>query len=748
MDKFLQKKRNNKEEKIQKIKFNCEEKLKKIFEKDSIKKILNDLGNSTRFEDLNKFFQNLANHEYKSIKDKQIKKKEPISINYDIINFDPLFKNNYYPQDFKLIEKIFKRNSEEKKIEIKKNDNNENIINNNNNNILNDFNVKFEDIKKILIENLFNLHENKILLNTLKKEDVMKIIKLNSNFNKKFNINLINEIDKNLLSIILEFKNQNNLKDFFDILIFYLNYEFLLKFDEKDFIRFDKILNEITILLINLNKDNFYDDYQNDFINFINLIPKKINKNLLDFIINDFHKIYFKKNLDSIIDLAKNNNNINIIFPYIKTLTNIYKFYFNINFENTKDKEEKIKIIISLIDFFLKLTREQENKYILQRSVEFILSDIYIISNNEIDQYLIENFSRKKIIDFCIEGLTDLTKIEENNNSDINSYFRERFSLFFNLTKINNEIIKFFPEKYNLCCQKIRNEFEQYLKYLLNVNENVAEELIDKCGENCEEIIIKLIEIIYEKNKNFEYNKFFRKIQKYYKENNKYYKGILILIINIPINFFYQKENFIIDKINENNNNNLEETENEVNINNEIFYALNENEKVFEYFNQIEKKDIQNKIIFYCFMYFLLDNKDNRYLNIVKLFLIYFFNKIINDKKFDDIFLFTDYLNKYFTIFKFIEFYNFILDIIKNNINNNEDIKNNYLEQIPIFLNYKYQNNPEEFSDEKNKFLCDFIKNIINKKEEKLIKELALKKLNNDIKDIIRKCDLILFEDI
>ena len=125
-NKFLHKKRNNKEEKIQKIKFNCEEKLKKIFEKDSIKKILNDLGNSTRIEDINKFFQNLANHEYKSIKDKQIKKKEPISINYDIINYDPLFKNNYYPQDFKLIEKIFKRNSEEKKIEIKKNDNNNN----------------------------------------------------------------------------------------------------------------------------------------------------------------------------------------------------------------------------------------------------------------------------------------------------------------------------------------------------------------------------------------------------------------------------------------------------------------------------------------------------------------------------------------------------------------------------------------------------------------------------------------------
>ena len=175
---------------------------------------------------------------------------------------------------------------------------------------------------------------------------------------------------------------------------------------------------------------------------------------------------------------------------------------------------------------------------------------------------------------------------------------------------------------------------------------------------------------------------------------------------------------------------------------------MNENEKVFEYFNQVEKKDIQNKIIFYCIMYFLIDNKDNKYLNIVKLFLVFFFNKIINDKKFDDIFLFTDYLNKYFTIFKFIEFYNFILDIIKNNINNNEDIKNNYLEQIPIFLNYKYENNPEEFSDEKNKFLCDFIKNIINKKDEKLIKELALKKLNNDIKDIIRKCDLILFEDI
>ena len=33
MDKFLQKKRNNKEEKIQKIKFNCEEKLKKYSKK-------------------------------------------------------------------------------------------------------------------------------------------------------------------------------------------------------------------------------------------------------------------------------------------------------------------------------------------------------------------------------------------------------------------------------------------------------------------------------------------------------------------------------------------------------------------------------------------------------------------------------------------------------------------------------------------------------------------------------------------
>ena len=116
---FLHKKRN-KEEKIKRIKFNCEEKLKKIFEKEGIKKILNDLGNSTRFEDLNKFFQNLANHEYKSIKDKQIKKKEPISINYDIINFNPSFKNNFFPKDFKLIEKIFKRNSEEKKNRNKK----------------------------------------------------------------------------------------------------------------------------------------------------------------------------------------------------------------------------------------------------------------------------------------------------------------------------------------------------------------------------------------------------------------------------------------------------------------------------------------------------------------------------------------------------------------------------------------------------------------------------------------------------
>ena len=738
---FLHKKRN-KEEKIKRIKFNCEEKLKKIFEKEGIKKILNDLGNSTRFEDLNKFFQNLANHEYKSIKDKQIKKKEPISINYDIINFNPSFKNNFFPQDFKLIEKIFKRNSEEKKIEIKKNNENKNNINNNNNS--NEFYVKFDDIKKILNENLLNLQENKILLNSIEKEDIIKIIKLNSNFNKKFNINLIDEIDKNLLSIILEFKNKN-FKDFFNILIFYLNYEFLLKFNEKDFIRFDKIQNEITNLLINLNKENFYIDFQNDFIIFIDSIPKKINKNLLDFIINDFHNIYFKNNFDSIIDSAKNNKKIKTIFPYINTLKNIYQFYFNMNFESAKDKEEKIKIIISLIDFFLKLTREQENKYILQRSVEFILADIYIISNNEIDQYLIENFSKKKIIDFCIEGLNDLTKIEENNNSDINSFFRERFSLFFNLTKINNEIIKNFPEKYNNCCQKIRNEFDQYLIYLLNVNENVAEELIDKCGENCEEIIIKLIEIIYKKNI-FEYNKFFRKIQKYYKENNKFFKGILILIVNIPINNFFQKENFIIDKINENCN--LDENENEINFNNEICNVLNENEKVFEFFNKIEKKNIKNKIIFYCFMYFLIKNKDNKYLNIVKLFIIYFFNKIKNEKKIEDIFLFTDYFNNYFSLLNFFEYYNFILDIIKNNMNNDENIKNNYFEQIPIFLNHKFKNNSEEFSEEKNKFLCDFIKNLLNKKEEKIIKDLALKKLNNEIKDIIRKCDLILFEDI
>ena len=737
---FLHKKRN-KEEKIKRIKFNCEEKLKKIFEKEGIKKILNDLGNSTRFEDLNKFFQNLANHEYKSIKDKQIKKKEPISINYDIINFNPSFKNNFFPQDFKLIEKIFKRNSEEKKIEIKKNNENKNNINNNNSN---EFYVKFDDIKKILNENLLNLQENKILLNSIEKEDIIKIIKLNSNFNKKFNINLIDEIDKNLLSIILEFKNKN-FKDFFNILIFYLNYEFLLKFNEKDFIRFDKIQNEITNLLINLNKENFYIDFQNDFIIFIDSIPKKINKNLLDFIINDFHNIYFKNNFDSIIDSAKNNKKIKTIFPYINTLKNIYQFYFNMNFESAKDKEEKIKIIISLIDFFLKLTREQENKYILQRSVEFILADIYIISNNEIDQYLIENFSKKKIIDFCIEGLNDLTKIEENNNSDINSFFRERFSLFFNLTKINNEIIKNFPEKYNNCCQKIRNEFDQYLIYLLNVNENVAEELIDKCGENCEEIIIKLIEIIYKKNI-FEYNKFFRKIQKYYKENNKFFKGILILIVNIPINNFFQKENFIIDKINENCN--LDENENEINFNNEICNVLNENEKVFEFFNKIEKKNIKNKIIFYCFMYFLIENKDNKYLNIVKLFIIYFFNKIKNEKKIEDIFLFTDYFNNYFSLLNFFEYYNFILDIIKNNMNNDENIKNNYFEQIPIFLNHKFKNNSEEFSEEKNKFLCDFIKNLLNKKEEKIIKDLALKKLNNEIKDIIRKCDLILFEDI
>ena len=738
---FLHKKRN-KEEKIKRIKFNCEEKLKKIFEKEGIKKILNDLGNSTRFEDLNKFFQNLANHEYKSIKDKQIKKKEPISINYDIINFNPSFKNNFFPQDFKLIEKIFKRNSEEKKIEIKKNNENKNNINNNNNS--NEFYVKFDDIKKILNENLLNLQENKILLNSIEKEDIIKIIKLNSNFNKKFNINLIDEIDKNLLSIILEFKNKN-FKDFFNILIFYLNYEFLLKFNEKDFIRFDKIQNEITNLLINLNKENFYIDFQNDFIIFIDSIPKKINKNLLDFIINDFHNIYFKNNFDSIIDSAKNNKKIKTIFPYINTLKNIYQFYFNMNFESAKDKEEKIKIIISLIDFFLKLTREQENKYILQRSVEFILADIYIISNNEIDQYLIENFSKKKIIDFCIEGLNDLTKIEENNNSDINSFFRERFSLFFNLTKINNEIIKNFPEKYNNCCQKIRNEFDQYLIYLLNVNENVAEELIDKCGENCEEIIIKLIEIIYKKNI-FEYNKFFRKIQKYYKENNKFFKGILILIVNIPINNFFQKENFIIDKINENCN--LDENENEINFNNEICNVLNENEKVFEFFNKIEKKNIKNKIIFYCFMYFLIENKENKYLNIVKLFIIYFFNKIKNEKKIEDIFLFTDYFNNYFSLLNFFEYYNFILDIIKNNMNNDENIKNNYFEQIPIFLNHKFKNNSEEFSEEKNKFLCDFIKNLLNKKEEKIIKDLALKKLNNEIKDIIRKCDLILFEDI
>jgi len=518
-----------------------------------------------------------------------------------------------------------------------------------------------------------------------------------------------------------------------------------LKFNEKDFIRFDKIQNEITNLLINLNKENFYIDFQNDFIIFIDSIPKKINKNLLDFIINDFHNIYFKNNFDSIIDSAKNNKKIKTIFPYINTLKNIYQFYFNMNFESAKDKEEKIKIIISLIDFFLKLTREQENKYILQRSVEFILADIYIISNNEIDQYLIENFSKKKIIDFCIEGLNDLTKIEENNNSDINSFFRERFSLFFNLTKINNEIIKNFPEKYNNCCQKIRNEFDQYLIYLLNVNENVAEELIDKCGENCEEIIIKLIEIIYKKNI-FEYNKFFRKIQKYYKENNKFFKGILILIVNIPINNFFQKENFIIDKINENCN--LDENENEINFNNEICNVLNENEKVFEFFNKIEKKNIKNKIIFYCFMYFLIENKDNKYLNIVKLFIIYFFNKIKNEKKIEDIFLFTDYFNNYFSLLNFFEYYNFILDIIKNNMNNDENIKNNYFEQIPIFLNHKFKNNSEEFSEEKNKFLCDFIKNLLNKKEEKIIKDLALKKLNNEIKDIIRKCDLILFEDI
>ena len=445
-------------------------------------------------------------------------------------------------------------------------------------------------------ENISNLINSR---SELEPNDFKQLIKLYSIIIRTID-KIYFEQDKYFLELLEKYLDKSY-SDFFNLSSYWLYTEYLLCSDNDNnetnkYKRYDEILKNIIQLLYKLLNNNNINiiNYKLEFKKFISNVPL-YNKIFIDFIIK-FHKL----NLDLIYDESIKSLSILDILPYLENMKNIYINIINDrNLLDIKDKEEIKK---NLLETFLIMTRNKKN--LSGKALIFIFNDIYTISK----------FEEDIIKQFAFEGLEEIKKYTDVDKNKI----EQRFFFYLSLCLKNKDNINKLPEVFETVNQPIREFMNNYQKVIENLLKGIdqysAEELIKKCGEKSEDIVINVIKNIYGNpnykcEKNIEDEKLYRNIKSYYvKYCPNLIKGVIELANKIPISDFFTNYNFILNKI--------KQYENEPETINEILEQLNSSEankningnnirNIYNYYD-----NINDKIFFYILYYFQYIKKD------------------------------------------------------------------------------------------------------------------------------------------
>lgn len=702
--------------------------LEKIFQDKKAQNLFNSLGLFS-FEEYSKFFQNLSNKEYTSMTEHTKKNRNPISIDKSKLKFDYSTMQNY-DEILPSIKYILKSNLEPRGIPKKIKENINKVIPKKENSI----NINL--YLKAVSDNLNNLI---IFGYELEPKDFKLLIKTYSNL-IRINDNIYFEQDK-LFFDLLEKYLYKSISSFYNLCSYWLYTEFLLCSNNNDSTeiiiygkRYEEILkNIIQILNKTLKNHENLINYKKEFNLFISNVPL-YNKMFIDFIIK-FHNKCLEKIDDESIKSVKLITNV---LPYLENMKIIYINIINDrNLCEKKDKEEMKKM---LIDNFLIMTRY--NKYLSAKAMKFIFQDIYNIS--KIEEELIKQFA--------LEGLEQIKKYKEIDKIKID----QRLIFYFFLCTKNKENICRLPTLYEEVDESIREFMNNYNSYiernLKNIGQYYASELVQKCGEKSEDIVINIIKNIYGNpdykcEKIIEDEKLYRNIKLYYvKYCPNLIRGAIELANKIPINDFFTNYNFILEKIK------LNESKPEIIY--EIFEQINSSEKNKNTFGNKVKSTynyydyIKDKIFFYILYYF--QNKKEEFKYYKDLMVKFHIKKLIQMKNESEE-NFKSELNTISNQLKkdnkinIMEIFN-IYDDYKENIKNMGEISK---EEIDLINNEFDKNiinilNDKLLVEQNNKFLEEYYNKLSQENKDKF-KSKILKNLSSQAKGTL---DLIYFGDI
>ena len=700
--------------------------LEEIFKTKKVQEIFNSIGLFS-FEEYSKFFQNLSNKEYTSMSENPKKNRDPISIDKSKLKLDYSISQKF---EKILPEEILKANLETKGIPKKIKENLNKVIPKQSI----DMNIYMNLYLKGVSENIDNLINSRSELNL---NDFKLLIKTFSNL-IRINDNIYVEQDKKFLELLEKYLDKS-ISNFYNLSSYWLYTEFLLcsQIDNNEnnliYKRYDKILESI-IQILNKNLNNLI-YYKNEFSNFISNVPI-YNKIFIDFVIK-FHRL----SLDMIDDeLFKNTEkSITDILLYLENMKFLYiNIINNKNLFELKDKDEMKK---NLLENFLIMVRYK--KYLSSKAIIFIFKDIYYISKYEEDV----------IKQFAFEGLEEIKKYTKIDKIKI----EQRFFFYLCLCVKNKDTIDRLPSLYQEVDQPIKDFMNNYNteieKLLKGIDQYSANNLIEKCDEKSENIVINIIKNIYG-NQNYKWEnsieeeKLYRTIKSYYlKYCPNLIKGAVDLANKIPINDFFTNSNFILNKI--------KQFENNPEILNEIFEQLNNTEankningnnlrNIYNYYDNINDK------IFFYILYFFQNIKKDEY-KFYKDLMIKYHIKKINQIKNESVDKLKNELNNISTQLikdsniNLLEIFN-IYDDYKENIKNINEIQEEEIDKINNEFDSNLINiiNEKLLVGENNKYLEEYYKKLTQENKE-IFKEKILKNISSQAKGNL---DLIEFPDI
>ena len=700
--------------------------LEEIFKTKKVQELFNSIGLFS-FEEYSKFFQNLSNKEYTSMSENPKKNRDPISIDKSKLKLDYSISQKF---EKILPEEILKANLETKDIPKKIKENLNKVIPKQSI----DMNIYMNLYLKGVSENIDNLINSRSELNL---NDFKLLIKTFSNL-IRINDNIYVEQDKKFLELLEKYLDKS-ISNFYNLSSYWLYTEFLLcsQIDNNEnnliYKRYDKILESI-IQILNKNLNNLI-YYKNEFSNFISNVPI-YNKIFIDFVIK-FHRL----SLDMIDDeLFKNTEkSITDILLYLENMKFLYiNIINNKNLFELKDKDEMKK---NLLENFLIMVRYK--KYLSSKAIIFIFKDIYYISKYEEDV----------IKQFAFEGLEEIKKYTKIDKIKI----EQRFFFYLCLCVKNKDTIDRLPSLYQEVDQPIKDFMNNYNteieKLLKGIDQYSANNLIEKCDEKSENIVINIIKNIYG-NQNYKWEnsieeeKLYRTIKSYYiKYCPNLIKGAVDLANKIPINDFFTNSNFILNKI--------KQFENNPEILNEIFERLNNTEankningnnlrNIYNYYD-----NINNKIFFYI-LYFFQNIKKDEYKFYKDLMIKYHIKKINQIKNESEDKLKNELNNISTQLIKdsninLLEIFN-IYDDYKENIKNINEIQGEEIDKINNEFDSNLINiiNEKLLVGENNKYLEEYYKKLTQENKE-IFKEKILKNISSQTKGNL---DLIEFPDI